>query len=64
VKKLIEGLQFYWDKLHEEVVFARFTEILAKVGKRSLLGSTTTDEGCFDAGAFEQVGEQTGHGTQ
>ena len=31
VKKLIEGLQFYRDKLHEETVFNRFTEILAKV---------------------------------
>ncbi|EGO04014.1 hypothetical protein SERLA73DRAFT_69808 [Serpula lacrymans var. lacrymans S7.3] len=30
VKKLIEGLQFYRDKLHEEAVFARFSEILAK----------------------------------
>jgi len=31
VKKLIEGLQFYRDKLHESQVFERFTEILAKV---------------------------------
>ena len=31
VKKLIEGLPFYQDKLHEETVFARFSEILAKV---------------------------------
>ncbi|EPQ52403.1 hypothetical protein GLOTRDRAFT_132468 [Gloeophyllum trabeum ATCC 11539] len=30
VKKLIEGLQFYRDKLHEETVFAYFTEILTK----------------------------------
>ncbi|KAH7930002.1 hypothetical protein BV22DRAFT_1028970 [Leucogyrophana mollusca] len=30
VKKLIEGLQFYRDKLHEPIVFDRFTEILAK----------------------------------
>ncbi|PPQ81973.1 hypothetical protein CVT25_014624 [Psilocybe cyanescens] len=30
VKKLIEGLQFYRDKLHEPTVFERFTEILAK----------------------------------
>ncbi|KDR79872.1 hypothetical protein GALMADRAFT_222814 [Galerina marginata CBS 339.88] len=30
VKKLIDGLQFYRDKLHEPVVFERFTEILAK----------------------------------
>lgn len=31
VKKLIEGLQFYRDKLHEEEVYNRFQEILAKV---------------------------------
>ena len=31
VKKLIEGLQFYRDKLHDEEVFARFQEILVKV---------------------------------
>ncbi|WVQ81007.1 hypothetical protein IAT38_003114 [Cryptococcus sp. DSM 104549] len=30
MKKLIEGLPFYQDKLHEETVFRRFTEILAK----------------------------------
>ncbi|KAA1474981.1 hypothetical protein DENSPDRAFT_908815 [Dentipellis sp. KUC8613] len=30
VKKLIEGLPFYRDKLHEETVFNRFQEILAK----------------------------------
>lgn len=31
VKKLIEGLPFYQDKLHEETVFNRFNEILTKV---------------------------------
>nr|ODN98900.1 condensin complex subunit 1 [Cryptococcus depauperatus CBS 7855] len=30
LKKLIEGLPFYQDKLHEETVFRRFSEILAK----------------------------------
>ncbi|PCH34948.1 hypothetical protein WOLCODRAFT_155593 [Wolfiporia cocos MD-104 SS10] len=30
VKKLVEGLQFYRDKLHEETVFSRFQEILTK----------------------------------
>jgi len=30
VKKLIEGLQFYRDKLHEPAVFAKFQEILGK----------------------------------
>ena len=34
VKKLIEGLPFYQDKLHEETVFARFSEILGKVSLR------------------------------
>lgn len=32
MKKLIEGLPFYQDKLHEETVSRRFTEILTKVG--------------------------------
>ena len=32
MKKLIEGIQFYRDKLHEPVVFERFNEILTKVG--------------------------------
>jgi condensin complex subunit 1 len=31
VKKLIEGLPFYRDKLHEKVVYERFQEILVKV---------------------------------
>lgn len=31
VKKLIEGLQFYRDKLHEQTVFDRFADILNKV---------------------------------
>ncbi|GAA5867223.1 hypothetical protein JCM8547_003124 [Rhodosporidiobolus lusitaniae] len=31
VKKLSEGLPFYQDKLHEETVFKRFGEILAKI---------------------------------
>ncbi|GAA5965910.1 hypothetical protein JCM21900_006039 [Sporobolomyces salmonicolor] len=31
VKKLTEGLPFYQDKLHEETVYKRFGEILAKI---------------------------------
>ncbi|SCV74340.1 BQ2448_6772 [Microbotryum intermedium] len=31
VKKLVEGLPFYQDKLHEETVYKRFGEILTKV---------------------------------
>jgi condensin complex subunit 1 len=30
----MEGLPFYRDKLHEEVVFARFQEVLNKVKRR------------------------------
>lgn len=36
MKKLIEGLPFYQDKLHEETVFGRFNEILTKVRVASL----------------------------
>jgi hypothetical protein len=36
MKKLIEGLQFYRDKLHEPTVYERFTEILTKVRCRIL----------------------------
>ena len=48
VKKLIEGLPFYRDKLHEEKVFARFQEILVKVSERKRpppppLGSAESD---------------------
>jgi condensin complex subunit 1 len=31
-KKLVEGLPYYQDKLHEPVVFNRFQDILQKVG--------------------------------
>lgn len=31
MRKLIEGLPFYQDKLHDEEVFTRFSEILTKV---------------------------------
>ena len=31
MKKLIEGLPFYQDKLHEETVFNKFNDILVKV---------------------------------
>jgi condensin complex subunit 1 len=33
VKKLVEGLPFYRDKLHEEKVYGRFQEILVKVSE-------------------------------
>ena len=35
MKKLVEGLPFYRDKLHEEGVYARFQEILVKVKNSS-----------------------------
>lgn len=31
VRRLVEGLPFYQDKLHDEIVFKRFQEILTKV---------------------------------
>ena len=31
MKKLMEGLPFYRDKLHEEVVYGRFQDVLTKV---------------------------------
>jgi condensin complex subunit 1 len=36
VKKLIEGLPFYRDKLHDKEVYSRFKEILVKV-RRALM---------------------------
>ncbi|KWU41778.1 hypothetical protein RHOSPDRAFT_22371, partial [Rhodotorula sp. JG-1b] len=36
VKKLLEGLPFYQDKLHEETVYKRFGEILTKASYQSL----------------------------
>lgn len=53
VKKLIEGLQFYRDKLHEEVVFERFTEILAKVCHGVFLWPSLT----VSQGEVKQIGE-------
>jgi len=50
VKKLIEGLQFYRDKLHEPVVFDRFTEILAKARTNK-----SKDKPDSDLNEFEKV---------
>ncbi|ORY92830.1 non-SMC mitotic condensation complex subunit 1-domain-containing protein [Leucosporidium creatinivorum] len=36
VKKLVEGLPFYQDKLHEETVFKRFQEILTKANSNKV----------------------------
>jgi condensin complex subunit 1 len=55
VKRLIEGLPFYQDKLHDAVVFKRFSEILAKArGNRSAApGSTSSSE--TELQEFEQI---------
>ncbi|KIM86093.1 hypothetical protein PILCRDRAFT_5163 [Piloderma croceum F 1598] len=49
VKKLIEGLQFYRDKLHEETVFTRFTEILAKARSNKSANKPDTKLNEFEA---------------
>ncbi|KAF7983455.1 hypothetical protein HWV62_21732 [Athelia sp. TMB] len=49
VKKLIEGLQFYRDKLHEEVVFERFVEILAKARANKSANKPDTELNEFEA---------------
>lgn len=43
MKKLIEGLPFYQDKLHEETVFKRFSEILAKARANKSAGKPETE---------------------
>ncbi|CAD6927131.1 unnamed protein product [Tilletia caries] len=40
IKKLIEGLPFYQDKLHSEAVYNRFSEILAKARANRPSGGT------------------------
>ncbi|KAF7319328.1 Condensin complex subunit 1 [Mycena chlorophos] len=50
VKKLIEGLPFYRDKLHEAVVFERFTEILNKARQNKSPNKPDTE-----LGEFEQI---------
>lgn len=43
MKKLIEGLPFYQDKLHEETVYKRFSEILAKARANKSAGKPETE---------------------
>ncbi|KAJ7211815.1 non-SMC mitotic condensation complex subunit 1-domain-containing protein [Mycena haematopus] len=50
VKKLIEGLPFYRDKLHEETVFERFTEILNKARQNKSPNKPDTE-----LAEFEQI---------
>ncbi|CAE6434454.1 unnamed protein product [Rhizoctonia solani] len=49
VKKLIEGLPFYQDKLHEETVFMRFNEILVKAKQNKSANKPDTELNEFDA---------------
>ncbi|KAF8269469.1 non-SMC mitotic condensation complex subunit 1-domain-containing protein [Lactarius quietus] len=53
VKKLVEGLPFYRDKLHEEGVYARFQEILVKA--RSNKAANKSDS---ELNEFETVLEE------
>ncbi|KAK0550127.1 condensin complex non-SMC subunit Cnd1 [Tilletia horrida] len=51
IKKLIEGLPFYQDKLHSEAVFLHFSEILTKA--RSNRSSATGAKAATSGGASE-----------
>ncbi|KAF8155920.1 non-SMC mitotic condensation complex subunit 1-domain-containing protein [Crassisporium funariophilum] len=53
VKKLIEGLQFYRDKLHEPKVFEKFTEILVKAR-----ANKSKDKPDSELNEFEQILEE------
>ena len=63
VKKLIEGLQFYRDKLHEESVYVRFQEILTKVRRCRRSKSQRSPLTC-PSGTPKQVREQARRGAQ
>ncbi|KIM60515.1 hypothetical protein SCLCIDRAFT_1216792 [Scleroderma citrinum Foug A] len=49
VKKLIEGLQFYQDKLHELEVFERFTDILNKARSNKSANKPDTELDEFES---------------
>ncbi|KAG8711565.1 Condensin complex subunit [Ceratobasidium sp. 423] len=49
VKKLIEGLPFYQDKLHEETVYMRFNEILVKARQNKSANKPDTELNEFEA---------------
>ncbi|KAK0538110.1 condensin complex non-SMC subunit Cnd1 [Tilletia horrida] len=59
IKKLIEGLPFYQDKLHSEAVYLRFSEILAKArANRPSSGAKASSSGGAsesDLHEFEQI---------
>ncbi|KAH8919555.1 hypothetical protein BT69DRAFT_1284724 [Atractiella rhizophila] len=48
IKKLVEGLPFYQEKLHEEVVFKRFQEILGKIRLNKVLSKGEGDIAEFE----------------
>ncbi|CAE6532324.1 unnamed protein product [Rhizoctonia solani] len=48
VKKLIEGLPFYQDKLHEETVFMRFNDILVKAKQNKSANKPDTELNEFE----------------
>lgn len=54
VKKLVEGLPFYRDKLHEEGVYARFQEILVKARSNK-----TANKSDSELNEFESVLEES-----
>jgi len=49
VKKLIEGLPFYRDKLHEEPVYDRFQEILARARSNKAANKPDSELNEFEA---------------
>ncbi|KAG2156915.1 non-SMC mitotic condensation complex subunit 1-domain-containing protein [Suillus bovinus] len=49
VKKLIEGLQFYRDKLHEEGVFDKFSDILTKARSNKSANKPDTELNEFES---------------
>ncbi|KAF9225678.1 hypothetical protein BS17DRAFT_750004 [Gyrodon lividus] len=49
VKKLIEGLQFYRDKLHEKEVFDRFSDILTKARSNKSANKPDTELNEFES---------------
>ncbi|KAG9019943.1 Condensin complex subunit [Tulasnella sp. UAMH 9824] len=67
MKKLIEGLPFYQDKLHNEVVYTRFSEILAKARSNKSTNKPDSELKEFEAilqehrdkGAEDQALEKT-----
>ncbi|CDZ96307.1 mitotic chromosome condensation-related protein [Phaffia rhodozyma] len=60
VKKLIDGLPFYQDKLYEEKVFKRFTEILSKARANKQTNKPDAELNEFEAilGNHKKAGEE------